>query len=127
MGYRIRLKAIRTDRGVTQEEMAKRLNVKLPTYRTWERGQVNMTLENAYKCSVILGCTPNDLCNWYEDHPQDRVGSDPLPIEEARLLRGWRSLDERGRETVETVMDVQVTSIGDDLPEEKKSCGPISM
>lgn len=118
MSYRIRLKAIRTDRGMTQEEMANRLDIKLPTYRTWERGQVSLTLENAYRCAVILGCTPNDLCNWYEDHPRSSFGADTLPLEEAKLIMDWRSLDDRGRETVETVMDVQLAS-GDSVPEEK--------
>ena len=127
MAYRLLLKQYRELRGLTQPEMAEKLDMNVATYRTWERGVAKITFENACRCSDILGCTPNDLCNWYEDHPRDRVGSGPLPIDEARLLKRWRLLDDRGRETVDTVLDVQVDSLGDDLPEEKKSCGPISL
>ena len=109
MGYRIRLKAIRTDRGITQEEMAKRLDIKLPTYRTWERGQVSMTFENAYRCAEILGCTPNDLCNWYEDHPRAADGLTALPPSDLRLVERYHSLSEGGRETVDAVMEVQAS------------------
>lgn len=89
--------------------------------KAWETGERKLSLERACDVADFLDCSLDELAG------RGRPGSDPLPIEEARLLKAWRTLDDRGRETVETVMDVQVTSIGDDLPEEKKSCGPISM
>lgn len=57
----LKLKEIRKMRGMTQEEMAQALGAKLPTYRTWERGTVSMSLETACKCAKILQCSLDEL------------------------------------------------------------------
>lgn len=64
------LKQVRERRGFTQQQVADLLGVKVATYRTWEQGTVKLTLENAFKVSEIIGCTPNDLCDWYATHPR---------------------------------------------------------
>ena len=63
------LKQVRERCRYTQKQLADKLGVKVATYRTWERGSVKLTLENAYDISNVLGCTPNDLCDWYATHP----------------------------------------------------------
>ena len=57
----ILLKQIRTEKGLSQEEMAKLIGVKTSRYGTWERGERMLNLEQAYNCAVVLGCTLNDL------------------------------------------------------------------
>lgn len=66
------LKKMRESAGLTQQQVADDLGLKVATYRTWEQGSVKITLENACKCSEVLSCTPNDICGWYIDHPEDR-------------------------------------------------------
>lgn len=57
----IMLKEIRKRNSLTQAELAEMLGVKLPTYRTWERGTTMMNLEQAYNCAVVLNCTIDEI------------------------------------------------------------------
>lgn len=66
------LKQVRECCGYTQQQLADELGIKVATYRTWEQGSVKLTLENAFIISNVLGCTPNDLCDWYATHPRER-------------------------------------------------------
>ena len=61
--YKLLLKELRKKAGFkTQEDIADYLGMKLRKYQTWERGEVALTLEDAYMLCVALKCTPNDLC-----------------------------------------------------------------
>lgn len=98
VAYKLMLKQIREDKNITQAEMAKSLGMNLSTYRTWEQGVTRITLENAVRCCEALGCTPNDLCNWYEDHPAvPGTWSDPR---QAELNRCYEALGDDGRVAV---------------------------
>lgn len=70
--FKLMLKQIRKASGMTQKEVAEKANVSLGTYRTWEQGAAGMSLEMAFIVSGVLGCTPNDLCDWYATHPCTR-------------------------------------------------------
>lgn len=96
---RLRLKAIRTDRGFTQRRVAEALGVKLSTYRTWEQGTVKLTLENACSISQLIGCTPNDLCGWYEDHPRED-GGERLTSEEREIVGCYRESTPQWRQNI---------------------------
>ncbi|WP_417570702.1 helix-turn-helix transcriptional regulator [Parolsenella catena] len=79
------LKQVRERCGYTQKQLADELGVKVATYRTWEQGSVKLTLENAFNIANVLGCTPNDLCDWYATHPRERPrAQDPAHEELAR-------------------------------------------
>lgn len=71
--YKLQLKELRKKAGFkTQEAIADYLGMKLRKYQTWERGEVALTLEDAYMLCVALKCTPNDLCGWpkgLNEHP----------------------------------------------------------
>lgn len=67
--FKLMLKQIRKASGMTQKEVAEKAKVSLGTYRTWEQGAAGMSLEMAFIVSGVLGCTPNDLCDWYATHP----------------------------------------------------------
>ena len=66
------LKTIRKENGISQADLAKRLGVDIKTVGNWERGKTIPDAEQVWNCAVALGCTPNDLCGWYIDHPEDR-------------------------------------------------------
>lgn len=69
----------------TQSEAAKALGMKERRYASLEREEVALTLEDAYAISVVFGCTPNDLCDWYATHPRERPrAQDPAHEELAR-------------------------------------------
>ena len=84
------LKKMRESTGLTQQQVADDLGLKVATYRTWEQGSVKITLENACNCAVALGCSPNDICGWYIDHPEDRPAP-PGDPGAAELLGCYRS------------------------------------
>jgi len=57
-----KLKELRTARGFTQAEMAKKLGYKGKSgYCMLENGRVRMTLEMAQKIAKVLGADANDL------------------------------------------------------------------
>lgn len=66
------LKQIRKENGMSQAELAKRLGVDIKTVGNWERGKTIPDAEQVWNCAVALGCSPNDICGWYIDHPEDR-------------------------------------------------------
>lgn len=83
--FKLALKSVRKATGMTQKEVAEKANVSLGTYRAWEQGTSGMSLENACIISDVLGCTPNDLCDWYATHPRERPrAQDPAHEELAR-------------------------------------------
>lgn len=96
------LKQLRERKGLTQQEVADALGVKVATYRTWEQGIVNITLENALRVSSVIGCTPNDLCDWYSTHPKT-AAADEAP-DTQRLLSAYEELSEEGREVAVNVV-----------------------
>lgn len=68
--FKLSLKLCRKNAGYkSQSEAAKALGMKERRYASLEREEVALTLEDAYEISVVFGCTPNDLCDWYSTHP----------------------------------------------------------
>lgn len=86
--YKLQLKELRKKAGFkTQEDIADYLGMKLRKYQTWERGEVALTLEDAYMLCVALKCTPNDLCGWPKGLNDD---SEPLTSEEMEIVDCYR-------------------------------------
>ena len=86
--YKLQLKELRKKAGFkTQEDIADYLGMKLRKYQTWERGEVALTLEDAYMLCVALKCTPNDLCGWPKGLNDD---SEPLTSEEMGIVDCYR-------------------------------------
>lgn len=73
------LKELRKQKGITQEELAKGVGQSKRVVGAWERLETQISLDDACRVCDALGCTPNDLCGWYLDHPDDR----PAPPGEA--------------------------------------------
>lgn len=79
------LRTIRKNQDLTQGELAAKVGVSERKLAGWERGETNITLEDAVSCATALGCTPNDLCDWYATHPRERPRlQDPAHEELAR-------------------------------------------
>lgn len=73
------LKELRKQKGMTQEDLAKGVGQSKRVVGAWERLETQITLDDACRVCDALGCTPNDLCGWYLDHPEDL----PAPPSEA--------------------------------------------
>ena len=69
----VRLMTLRKAAGYSnRDEFAKKLGVNKYTYRSWESGAAMMNAEQIWNCAEALGCTPNDILGWYEEHPKDK-------------------------------------------------------
>lgn len=66
----LNLKAIRKAKRVSQIELAEAIDVSPRTVGAWERGENNMNIAQLCAAADALGCTPNDILGWWEDHPK---------------------------------------------------------
>ena len=57
----MRLEAIRKEHGMSQEALAKKLDVKQNTVSQWETGVRNPSLPMLLRIAEILNCSVNDL------------------------------------------------------------------
>lgn len=89
----LQLKKIRKSQKITQKQMADILGVDLKTVGNWELGKTAIKLDDACRICRALRCTPNDLCGWYIDHPEDmpQQSSPPLAPDETEVVDGYRS------------------------------------
>lgn len=56
-----RIKRLREARGMTQFELSEASGIHRVTIARYEIGDIGISLENAAKIAVALGCTVNDL------------------------------------------------------------------
>lgn len=106
----LRLKRMRELKGLTQQEAADALGVKVATYRTWEQASVKITLENTCRCAALLDCSPNDICGWYDEHPEDRPAppGDPMAADLVDAYR--RCTPERQGALLQSARDAALAS-----------------
>lgn len=100
----LRLRDIRKAQNLTQGELAMKVGVSERKLAGWERSETNITLEDAVSCANALGCTPNDLCDWYATHPRERP-RDRNPEHEALLSNYDRCTPERRDMLMQQAMD----------------------
>ena len=62
--FHTRLRALRTEKGKTQEEMAKELKIKRSTYGEYERGKIMPPVDKIEVLANILETTPQHLLGW---------------------------------------------------------------
>lgn len=98
----LRLKELRKQAGLTQQDLCDATQIKLGTLRTWEQGTASIKLDDACRICRALHCTPNDLCGWYIEHPEDapRESSPPLAADEADLVSEYRSCTPEWRRNI---------------------------
>lgn len=61
MNFKENLKALRTKKKLTQPQLAKLLNIPLPTLRNWEQGKNQASYETLEQLTEILECDYNEL------------------------------------------------------------------
>ena len=70
---RLMLNALRRNAGLSQQELADKLGIPRRTYGSYEREERPLNLRQAAAICEVLGCTPNDLCDWYATHPRENT------------------------------------------------------
>ncbi|MBS6941336.1 MAG: helix-turn-helix transcriptional regulator [Slackia piriformis] len=97
--YSLKLREIRKAKKITQGELAMKIGVSERIVGGWERGETGLPLDDAYRCALALGCTPNDLCGWYDEHPRQEAPAS-LPPEESELMRNYRACSLQWKHTI---------------------------
>ena len=100
-----RIKSRRLALGLTLSEVADQLGVKEATAQRYESGEIkNIKHETIAALAKILRCSPAYIMGWEEIAEKNEP---PVSDAEQLLLNKYRSLDEKGRHTVNTVLDME--------------------
>lgn len=59
-----RLKVLRAEARMTQEDLSRASGVSIDAIKRYERAESGPLLETTYKLAEALGCTPNDICEF---------------------------------------------------------------
>ena len=121
--YELSVKKMREAAGFKkQPDAARALGWKERRYAAIERGETNLTAEDACAIAEVFGCTPNDLCGW---PPGKNAGfAESLGADEGELLYCYRQSSE-GRRTkiLETARDQAELSQAQDTGAEDEGLG----
>ena len=102
----LKLGLLRKRAGMSQQQFADALNIKVRTYGSWERGEVMMNVAQLVDCARILDCSTDEILGL----PIEHEFSDPR---EAELHRVWRGLDvERQDRLLANARDMELASDG---------------
>ncbi|MEG0015770.1 MAG: helix-turn-helix transcriptional regulator [Raoultibacter sp.] len=105
---KLRLREIRKAANFTQTDLARKIGVDLKTVSNWEIGNTVPNCEQLWNCATTLGCTPNDILGWYENHEHESALEDPF---ERELIGCYReSTTARKGRILETARDAAVVS-----------------
>ena len=95
---KLRLRELRKTSGLNQDELAELVGVTRRVVGGWERQDTQITLEDAVAVSKALGCTPNDLCGWYDEHPMEVSETRWVSHYDNELKSITDQMDEEGRQ-----------------------------
>ena len=97
-----RIKELRTNRGITQEELAQKIGVTKGAIGNYENGVSSPKIELMYKLFDALDCDANYL---HQDDMKNSIYKDTATPEEfEKLVKPYRNLDDYGKETIDMVM-----------------------
>ena len=96
---KLNIRNMRKKAGLTQTDLAEAIGVNLSTVGNWERLVTCPDAEQVWNCAVALGCTPNDILGWYEDHPREDNG-ERLTSEEREIVGCYRESTPQWRQNI---------------------------
>lgn len=99
--YELRLRKLREDKRITQNEVAKYLMISRSAYSQYEVGKRQMNYETL--------CLLADYYSVSVDYLLGRYDTNPLLVnqKEAHLIELYRLLDERGKAGVEAIVNFE--------------------
>ena len=65
--FKIRLKQLRTGKGLSQKQLAEILSIPQSTYANWEQGRREPSVYDIYNLLIALEVDPNELFGWDEN------------------------------------------------------------
>ncbi len=102
-----RLTSLRKQKGLSQAELAKKLDMPQSTYANYETGKRKITLELIMQFSQFYSVSPTFLVTGQEHFDSDMTVS----LSEINLIKKYRALSERGKEAVDWVLNQPKESV----------------
>lgn len=105
--FGVRLAHLRKEKGLSQNELSRLLDMPQSTYAGYETGNRKITLELIKKFALFFSVSPTYLVtgsNSPEKAPVDII----LSSDETDLIKKYRMLDERGKKTIDTLLISQL-------------------
>jgi len=93
------LRTMRSERGYTQADIARVLDISREAYSLYESGKRRLNPASLCLLADFYGASVDCLLGRRD------VGTVPIPKDEAEIVRKYRLLDERGKESVRNVID----------------------
>ena len=89
----MKLAEMRKRAGVSQIELAKHVEKSDRTIQSWEAGKASPPADVVWEMCEFLGCDPNTLLGWYDEHPEDmpkgvRDGDEQTLLDNYRACSG---------------------------------------
>lgn len=104
MAFYDRLKEARTKKKLTQEKLAHEIGVAKSTYTGYEKGNSEPNMLVLSKLMDVLDVDANFL---FQDESRIRYDTHATPAEMEHLVKKYRSLDQYGKEAVDSILDVE--------------------
>lgn len=104
MEFHNRLKTLRTQASMTQQQLGKAIGVSQVTIRNWETGAKMPSMAAIISLSKVFGTSSDFILGIKTD---DRLQGAPTTREEARLLSEFRELDRCGKKTVSMICSLE--------------------
>lgn len=103
----LQMKKLREDAGITQQEMADRLEITKRRYGNWERGDREINLIDAARVADILRCTLDELAG------RDFPAASSLASDEQQLVDIYRSARESQKPSIIAVAETLAGDAGE--------------
>ena len=100
----IRLFELRTEKGLSQREMAKLLNVSQGTYNNWENGKTQPAIEQLIALSHVFEVSVDFLIGNSDDYGNINIQRN-ISERQLKLIENFDKLSEKSREAVETLIE----------------------
>ena len=111
-----RLTSLRKQKGLSQAELAKKLDMPQSTYANYETGKRKITLELIMQFSQFYSVSPTFLVTGQEHFDSGMTVS----LSEIDLIKKYRALSERGKEAVNMILNQPKESVFVVVKPEKK-------
>jgi transcriptional regulator with XRE-family HTH domain len=101
-----RLRELRTERGLTQAELARQIGIQQSDLSRMEKGEYRVSLDNLFK---ILAVFDLDLADFFGEQQESKAQErQPLSREDMKILHLLRELSPGGRAEVQEFLEFKI-------------------
>ena len=100
----IRLLELRTEKELTQREIAKKMNISQGTYNNWENGKTEPPIGQLIALSRLFEVSVDYIIGNSDDYGNINIKSE-ISDRELKLLEAFGRLSEKNREAVENLIE----------------------